>query len=120
MAKCDYCNGEMLKVDTCPANRVIEFEDGTGLPGIPWDGGDDNTRCHDCISNIKREYADIARQAAKEIGFPVVVKQIARSVTGDVLPNDVSVWTYAVARDHGPFWKRYDELKAELNQEVSR
>jgi len=48
MAKCDYCNGEMLKVDTCPANRVIEFEDGTALPGIPWDGGDDNTRCHDC------------------------------------------------------------------------
>ena len=73
-----------------------------------------------CISNIKHEYADIARQAAKEIGFPVMVKQIARSVTGDVLPNDVSVWTYAVARDHGPFWKRYNELKAELNQEVSR
>ena len=72
-------------------------------------------RC-DCISNIKREYADIARQAAEDTDFPVVVRQIAKTVQGDVLPDDVGVWTYAVTRDHGPFWKRYDELKQEATQ----
>ena len=49
MATCDYCHGEMLKVDTCAGNHTIDFNDGTSLPAIPWDGGlDGNTRCHDC------------------------------------------------------------------------
>ena len=82
--------------------------------------GNDTKQDCDCISNIKREYADIARQAAEDTDFSVVVRQIAKTVQGDVLPDDVGVWTYAVTRDHGPFWKRYDELKAELNQEGSQ
>ena len=68
------------------------------------------------IGNIKREYADIARQAAKDTEFPIDIIEEAADVTGHSLPSDVSVWTYTPGRDHGPFWKRYAELKQEATQ----
>jgi len=53
MANCQYCNQEMLKVDSCTMNHV-EFPDGEILDSVPYnpsDSDDPERRCHDC--NVK-------------------------------------------------------------------
>ena len=55
MAKCDYCNKDMLKSDGCDADQLI-LNDGKTYNRIAvgdeydfYDGKlDENTRCHDC------------------------------------------------------------------------
>ncbi|MBI2893066.1 MAG: hypothetical protein HYY06_05905 [Deltaproteobacteria bacterium] len=60
MAICDWCREEMLDVEGCSGNAVVEFPDGStkpsipygeerrcGGPGKPWAPGP-GQRCHDC------------------------------------------------------------------------
>ncbi len=49
MAICDFCGQEMLQVDTCEWNEVVEFPDGVSLPSLPFKSefmGE--ICCHDC------------------------------------------------------------------------
>ena len=38
MAKCKACGQDMTTADSCTANEVIEFPDGSKMPGIPYRG----------------------------------------------------------------------------------
>lgn len=58
------------------------------------------------IGLVKCENADAIRQAATETGFNIEV----RESVGSSQPRCISVWTLSSGRDHGPFWKRYEEL----------
>lgn len=51
MAVCKWCGQEMLVVNDCSANRLIEYPDGTTLPSVAYKGEDGDgpgKRCHDC------------------------------------------------------------------------
>lgn len=48
MAKCDYCEKDMLNVDDCAWNRVVEYPDGTKLPASTYHFDEYDGRCHDC------------------------------------------------------------------------
>lgn len=50
MAICTWCGGEMLEVDDCSENRMVQFPDGSALPSIPYHGA--QPRCHDCNVTI--------------------------------------------------------------------
>ncbi len=56
MAKCEFCDQEMLDETTedCTENRVVKFPDGSVLPSVPYNPeyGGAKQRCHDC--NIAR------------------------------------------------------------------
>ena len=45
---CTWCNGEMLEVDDCSANRTVEYPDGTILPASTYHFDEPSGRCHDC------------------------------------------------------------------------
>jgi hypothetical protein len=62
------------------------------------------------MTNILREFADIARQAAEDTGFRVTVEEGATTLNGHALPSCVRVLTRDT-RDHTPYWDRYNELK---------
>ena len=64
------------------------------------------------LTNLHSDRAWAIRQAATETGITV---EVGDSV--GALPDRVGVWTLNHGQDHGPFWKRYDEL---LKQEVSQ
>ena len=55
MAKCAFCNQEMLdrNIESCLANTEVEFPDGKILVSIPYNPADSfkGRRCSDC--NIK-------------------------------------------------------------------
>lgn len=54
MAKCKWCKQEMSGssgADTCVANIVVEFPNGTKMPASTEHFNEKNGRCHDC--NIK-------------------------------------------------------------------
>ena len=57
------------------------------------------------LTNLKAERSWAIQQAAKETGFPV---EVGDGV--DAQPGYIGVWTLNISQDHGPFWKRYDEL----------
>lgn len=48
MARCDWCKQEMLEVDDCPANRIVEFSDGVKMPSLTYHFSEPSGRCHDC------------------------------------------------------------------------
>lgn len=52
MAKCSWCNHEMMDENTisCVSNEVVDFND-VILPSIPFCGDELESRCHDC--NVK-------------------------------------------------------------------
>jgi hypothetical protein len=57
MAKCEWCNQEMMdleNVTTCTENIEVEFLDGTKMESVVYapDYGEADHRCHDC--NIMR------------------------------------------------------------------
>lgn len=54
MAKCEWCNQDMLMADDCPANRNVEYPDGETLPAIPYTNEyhQHDWRCHDCNVNV--------------------------------------------------------------------
>ena len=49
MAICNWCDKDMLEVDTCNV-KLVDFGNGDPLPPIPYDG----EKCHDCgVTNGK-------------------------------------------------------------------
>ena len=48
MAKCGWCEKDMLKVDDCAKNREVEFPDKTKLPASTYHFDEPSGRCHDC------------------------------------------------------------------------
>lgn len=47
MAICNWCNGEMKKVDSCVGNDTVEYPDGTELKSTIYNG-EYGPRCGDC------------------------------------------------------------------------
>ena len=47
MAKCQWCEREMMTADSCTETEVT-YPDGTKLPAIPYKTDDPDHRCHDC------------------------------------------------------------------------
>ena len=64
------------------------------------------------LTNLDAKRAWAIRQAASETGFAV---EVGDSI-GEPL-GYIGVWTLNISQDHGPFWKRYDEL---LKQEATQ
>ena len=48
MAKCKYCEKEMLKIDTCTWNTYVEYPNGEKLLPSTYHFDEANGRCHDC------------------------------------------------------------------------
>lgn len=48
MAKCDCCQKDMLKAEDCPANRMVDYPDGTKLPASTEHFDEPSGKCHDC------------------------------------------------------------------------
>lgn len=48
MAICKQCKGEMLEISDCPANRSVEYPDGTKLPASTFHFNESSGKCHDC------------------------------------------------------------------------
>jgi hypothetical protein len=48
MAKCEWCEQNMTKVDDCAANREVEFPDGSKAQASTFHFDEKNGRCHDC------------------------------------------------------------------------
>lgn len=63
------------------------------------------------LGNIKKEYAEAAKEAAKQTGFNIVVENYAVSIDGVHLPSLVHLVTYDPTKDHEPFWDKFHELK---------
>ena len=61
------------------------------------------------LGNIKREYASIAEQAAKESRLDVRVVDDARDSLGRPMPNLVHLVSYTPGNMHN-FWIKYREL----------
>lgn len=53
MAVCSWCESEMTDntVDSCDANKSINFQVGGVVDSIPYHNDDPEGRCHDC--NVK-------------------------------------------------------------------
>lgn len=51
MAKCTWCEQEMLDADDCSVNRVVKYADGVELPASTAHDESRSGRCHDC--NVK-------------------------------------------------------------------
>ena len=55
MATCSACHEDMSVADTCAANVVVTYKDGSTEPGRPYDpapSAGPEKRCHDC--NVTR------------------------------------------------------------------
>lgn len=51
MAICGFCEKDMLEVDDCSWNRIVEYPDGEKLPASTEHFDEESGRCHDC--NVK-------------------------------------------------------------------
>lgn len=64
------------------------------------------------MTNISKECKSAIIQASKETGFDVHSEDVAFYGTElRVLKGSISVFTRQPGRDHGPFWKRFDEIR---------
>lgn len=48
MAICNWCKKDMLLVDGCSGNAVVEYPDGEDVPSIPFDPPRGVLNCGDC------------------------------------------------------------------------
>lgn len=55
MAKCKWCEKDMMKVDSCAKNKILVYPDGKELPTSTYHFDEPSGRCHDC--NVKHGQA---------------------------------------------------------------
>ncbi len=63
------------------------------------------------IGNHPREDRPFLEQAAQEMGYKISIQEEATDVHGHLISNCIAVYTAEPGREHGPFWRRFRELK---------